>query len=48
MFGGANLDKSIDVVRWVYEAFSRGDVPAILASVANEVEGAARFCRRAF
>jgi hypothetical protein len=38
MFGGANLDKSIDVVRWVYEAFSRGDVPAILASVANEVE----------
>lgn len=31
-------DQSVDVVRGVYEAFGRGDVPAVLGAMADDIE----------
>jgi uncharacterized protein len=31
-------DKTIDVVKGVYKAFGRGDLPAVLAAIADDIE----------
>jgi len=31
-------EKSIEVVKGIYEAFGRGDVPAVLAAMADDIE----------
>jgi uncharacterized protein len=31
-------EQSVDVVRGVYEAFGRGDLPAVLAAMADDIE----------
>jgi hypothetical protein len=31
-------EQSVDVVRGVYEAFGRGDVPAVLGAMADDIE----------
>ena len=31
-------DDSVEIVKQVYEAFERGDVPAVLAAMAKDIE----------
>jgi ketosteroid isomerase-like protein len=32
-------EQSVEVVRGVYEAFGRGDVPAVLGAMADDIDG---------